>query len=324
MSSAPTTELYAGIDVSKRRLDTALRPTDEHFGLPNDPAGIDTLVGRLSEAGARPKLVVLEATGGFERAVAAALAAAAIPVAIVNPRQARDFARATGKLAKTDRIDAEVLARFAEAVRPAVKALPNEEAREFAAILARRRQIVEMLTAEKNRLGATASRPVKKRIEAHIKWLEKELTRTDGDLDGAIRESPTWRENEALLRGVPGVGPVLARTLMAELPELGGGELTPKQLAALVGVAPLNRDSGTLRGRRTVWGGRERVREALYMGALVATRFNPTIKEFYERLVGAGKPKKVALVACMRKLLTILNAILKHRTPWRSPHALAP
>jgi len=321
-SSVPTEQLYAGIDVSKGRLDAALRPTGEHFGLPNDHAGIEDLVGRLKRA--HPKLVVLEATGGFERAVAAALAAAGIAVAVVNPRQARDFARATGKLAKTDRIDAEMLARFAEAVQPPAKALPDEEAREFAAILARRRQIVEMTTAEKNRLGAAASASVQKRIRAHIRWLEKELARTDSELDETISNSPTWRENEELLRGVPGVGPVLARTLMAELPELGDGELAPKQLAALVGVAPLNRDSGTLRGRRTVWGGRERVREALYMGALVATRFNPTIKEFYERLVGAGKPKKVALVACMRKLLTILNAILEHRTPWRSPHVLAP
>jgi transposase len=179
-----------------------------------------------------------------------------------------------------------------------------------------------MLTAENNRLGATASKPVKKRIEAHVKWLEKELSRTDDDLDETIKASDTWRENEALLRGVPGVGPVLARTLLAELPELGSGELNPKQLAALVGVAPLNRDSGTLRGRRTIWGGRDRVRSVLYMGALVATRHNPTIKEFYERLCAGGKPKMVALVACMRKLLTILNAILKNRTPWRSTHAL--
>jgi transposase len=181
-----------------------------------------------------------------------------------------------------------------------------------------------MLTAEKNRLGATASKALRKRIEAHIRWLEKELERTDNDLEETIEGSAIWRENETLLRGVPGVGPVLARTLLAELPELGGGELSPKQLAALVGVAPLNRDAGTLRGRRTVWGGRERVRGALYMGALVATRFNPMIKEFYERLCAGGKPKKVALVACMRKLLLILDAILKNRTPWRSSYALTP
>jgi transposase len=316
-------EVYAGVDVSKARLDVALRPTEDRFDAPNDQAGIDSLVGRLLKA--RPIMVVLEATGGLERPLAAALAAAGIPVAVVNPRQARDFARATGRLAKTDKIDAEVLARFGEAVRPQPRPIPDEEAREFAAILARRRQIVEMLTAEKNRSGATAaSKPVKKRIEAHIKWLEKELSRTDDDLEETIKGSATWRENEELLRGVPGVGPVLARTLLAELPELGTGELSPKQLAALVGVAPLNRDSGTLRGRRTVWGGRERVRAVLYMGALVATRHNPTIKEFYERLLARGKPKMVALVACMRKLLTILNAILKNRTPWRSSHVLTP
>jgi transposase len=280
---------------------------------------LDELLGRLREE-APPALVLLEATGGFERPVAAALAATGIPVAVVNPRQAHDFARATGRLAKTDRIDVEVLARFGEAVRPTPKPIPDREAREFCAILARRRQIVEMLSAEKNRLGATISKPIKKRIEAHIRWLEKELACTDDDdLDERVDENPTWRENEALLKSVPGVGPVLARTLLAALPELGGEKFSPKQLAALVGVAPLKRDSGMLRGRRTVWGGRERVRDALYMGSLAATRFNPTTKEFYERLCAAGKPKKVALVACMRKLLFILKATLKNRTPWRSP-----
>jgi transposase len=319
-----TTKLYAGIDVSKARLDVALRPTDRLFEVANDQAGIDSLLVGLQQEQARPTLVVLEATGGLERPLAAALAAAAIPVVVVNPRQARDFARATGKLAKTDKIDARILARFGEALRPKPRPIPDEEAREFSAILARRRQIIDMLTAEKNRLGSTASKAVGKRVEAHVKWLEKELSRTDEDLDHTIRASAIWRENEALLRGVPGVGAVLARTLLAELPELGAGEITPKQLAALVGIAPLNRDSGTLRGRRTIWGGRERVRAVLYMGALVATRYNPTIKEFYERLCAKGKPKMVALVACMRKLLTILNAILKNRTPWRSSHALTP
>jgi transposase len=321
----PSSKIYVGVDVSKDRLDVALRPTGAGWSFPNEQAGIDALVSQLLfEEAPPPTLVVLEATGGFERPLAAALAATGMPVAVVNPRQARDFARATGRLAKTDRIDAEILARFAEAVRPTVRPIPDEEAQEFAAILVRRRQIVGMITAEKNRLGATASKALKKRIEAHIRWLEKELERTDNDLDETIEGSAIWRENETLLRGVPGVGPVLARTLLAELPELGGGELSSKQLAALVGVAPLNRDSGTLRGRRTVWGGRERVRDALYMGALVATRFNPTIKEFYERLCAGGKPKKVALVACMRKLLLILDAILKNRTPWRSSHALTP
>ncbi len=320
MSMEEQQQPRVGVDVSKGRLDVFVRPIGERFAVPNDEPGIEGLVGRLE--GVRPVLVVLEASGGFERPVAAALAAAGFAVAVVNPRQARDFARATGRLAKTDALDAEALARFAEAVRPEPKALPDEEAALFAAILARRRQIVGMLTAEKNRLSATAPEPVAKRIRAHLRWLEKELACTDRDLDETIRQSETWRENEALLRSVPGVGPVLARTLLAELPELGS--LAPKRLSALVGVAPLNRDSGTLRGRRTVWGGRARVRAALYMGALVATRFNPTIKAFYERLSAAGKPKKVALVACMRKLLAILGAVLKHRTPWRSPHALTP
>jgi len=308
-----------GIDVSKATLDVAILPTEEHFVVANDEGGIDGLLDKLAERVAGV-LVVLEASGGFERPAVAALAASGVALFVVNPRQARDFAKATGKLAKTDRIDAFVLARFAEAIRPTPRAIPDQEAREFQEILARRRQIVRMTTAEKNRLGASSAGAVRGRIKAHVKWLEKELSRTDRDLDETIEGSPTLKENEALLRSVPGVGPVLCRTLLAELPELGS--LSPRELSALVGVAPLNRDSGTLRGRRTVWGGRARVREALYMGALIASRFNPAIKEFYERLVAAGKPKKVALVACMRKLLTILNAMMREGTPWRCPHAL--
>ena len=320
------TEAYAGVDVSKDRLEVCVRrgrearEGEDTFGVSNDPAGTETLLARLLEV--RPVLVILEATGGFERPVAAALAAAGLPIAVVNPRQARDFARATGRLAKTDRIDAQILARFAQAVRPAPRPVAQEEAQALAEITARRRQVVGMLTAENNRLGAATTKTVRRRIEAHVKWLEKELSRSDRDLEEAINESPTWRHNEELLRSVPGVGPVLARTLLAELPELGS--LPPKQLAALVGVAPLNRDSGAFRGRRAVWGGRATVRAALYMGALVATRHNPQIKEFYERLLSAGKPRKVALVACMRKLLIILNAMLKNRTPWRFPQTLAP
>jgi transposase len=320
-----TTRVYAGVDVSKERLDVCLRWSEPEsheedvFFVTHDEAGIDHLISRLLEE--HPVLVILEATGGFERAVVAALATEGLPVAVVNPRQVREFARATGRLAKTDRIDASILARFAEAIRPAPKPLPEEEIRALQGILARRRQLVGMLTAEKNRLP-TASKPVAKRIAAHIKWLEKELSRTDRDLEEAIKSSPTLGENEALLRSVPGVGPVLARTLLAQVPELG--TLTHKRVAALVGVAPLNRDSGTLRGRRSIWGGRAEVRAALYMGALVAARRNPVVREFYERLLAAGKPKKVALVACMRKLLSIVNAVLKHRTPWRSPHYLSP
>lgn len=312
---------YAGVDVSKGRLDAHLRPTGEAFGVANDAAGIDGLVARLV-GGPPVALVVLEASGGYERPLAAALAAAGLPIAVVNPRQARDFARATGRLAKTDALDAQALARFAEAVRPEPRAVPDAEARAFGELLARRRQLVSMLTAEKNRLRTAATEPVRRRIAAHVRWLEKELGRADGDLEEAIRQSPTWRENEVLLKSVPGVGPVLARTLLAEVPELAS--LDRKRLAALVGVAPLNRDSGTLRGRRSVWGGRGRVRAALYMAALTATRFNPTIRSFYERLVARGKPKKAALVACMRKLLSILGAVLKHRAPWKSPHALTP
>jgi transposase len=295
---------------------------EDTFGVSNDPAGTQTLLTRLLEE-RRVLVILLEATGGFERPVGAALAAAGLAIAVVNPTQARDFARATARLAKTDRIDAQILARFAQALRPAPRPVPDEEAQALAEITARRRQVVGMLSAEKNRLGAATTKPVRGCLQqAHIRWLEKELARTDSDLEEAIVKSPTWRENEELLRGLPGVGPVVARTLLAELEELGS--LPAKQLAALVGVAPLNRDSGAFRGRRAVWGCRTTVRAALYMGALVATPHNPQIKEFYERLLGAGKPRKVALVACMRKLLIILNAMLKHRTPWRFPQALSP
>ncbi len=312
---------HAGVDVSKWRLDVCLLPGRQAFCVANDPQGIDELVRRLEEV--RPELVVLEATGGYERPAATAIAAssAGIAVAVVNPRQARDFAKATGRLAKTDKIDAEVLARFASAVGPKPSVLPDEEMRALQAILARRRQILEMLLAEKNRLQM-APEAVAKRIAAHVKWLQSELIRTDRDLDEAIAQSEVWRRNEGLLRSIPGVGPVLARTLLAELPELGS--LAPKRLSALVGVAPFNRDSGTLRGKREVWGGRAPVRAALYMGALVATRHNPVLKEFYGRLLKAGKPKKVALVACMRKLLSILNALMRDRAIWRCPHTQTP
>ena len=310
---------HVGIDVSKGRLEVCLMPDGEAFALANDQAGIDELLDRLGRVS--PELVVLEASGRYERPAAAAIAAAGIPVAVVNPRQARDYAKATGRLAKTDRIDAQILARFAAAVGPSPSILPDEEAQLLQAILARRRQLSAMLTAESNR-AQMAPEAVARRIRAHIRWLEKELSRTDGDLDEAIEASTTFKENEALLRSVPGVGPVLARTLLAELPELG--TITHKRLSALVGVAPFNNDSGKRGGKREVWGGRAPVRAALYMGALVATRHNPTIKEFYERLLKAGKPKKVALVACMRKLLLILNAMIRDRTPWRSTHVLTP
>jgi transposase len=262
----------AGIDVSKARLDVCLLPEGESFFVANDQQGIDELAGRLQEA--RPELVVLEATGGYERPVAAGIATLRIAVAVVNPRQARHFAKATGRLAKTDKIDAEVLARFASAVGPEPSVLPDEEARALQTILSRRRQLSGMLVAEKNRL-LMAPEAVAERIRAHVRWLEKELIRTDRELDEAVQESETWRHNEGLLRSVPGVGPVLARTLLAELPELGA--LAPKRLSALVGIAPFNRDSGTMRGKREVWGGRAPVRATLYMGTLVATRHNPVL-----------------------------------------------
>jgi transposase len=319
--STTTVDCYVGVDVSKARLDVAVRPTGERYSVANDPEGIETLLGGLEEVDP-PKLVVLEATGGFERPAAMAIAASGIPVAVVNPRKVRDFAKATGTLAKTDRIDAYVLARFAEALKPEPKALPDEEAVLLGEIIDRRRQLIGMLVAENNRLSATVSSPVKKRVRAHLRWLEKELKRAERDLEDVVEASPVWRENEALLRSVPGVGPALSRTLLVELPELG--TLTHKRLCALVGVAPFNRDSGRMRGKREVWGGRARVRSALYMSAMVASRYNPLIRQFYERLVEAGKPKKVALVACMRKLLTILNAMMRDRTPWRCIHALTP
>jgi transposase len=242
-------------------------------------------------------------------------------VAVVNPRQARDFAKATGRLAKTDKIDAQILARFAAAIEPSPSVLPDQEAQALQAILTRRRQLLLMLVSEKNRL-LMAPEAVAKRIRAHIRWLEKELERIDRELEEAVQQSEVWRRNEELLRSVPGVGPVLARTLLAELPELG--TITHKRLSSLVGVAPFNRDSGKIRGKREVWGGRAPVRATLYMGALVATRHNPTLKEFYERLLAAGKHKKVALVACMRKLLSILNAVMRDRAIWRCPHVLTP
>ena len=304
--------VFAGIDVSKAQLDIALRP-EGRFTVTNDEAGIATVVERLR--GTPPIVVVVEATGKLEVPLASALAAAQVPVAVVNPRQVRDFAKASGWLAKTDLLDAQILARFAEVMRPEPRPLADEQTQALAAILARRRQLIEMLTAEKNRLSA-GSKPVRKSLRAHIAWLERELAHTDTNLAHAIRESPVWREKDDLLRSAPGVGPVLATTLLAELPELGA--LDRKQIAALVGVAPLNRDSGTLRGKRTIWGGRAQVRAVLYMAAVVAARCNPVIRAFFQRLLAAGKAKKVALTACMRKLLTILNAMMKHRTPWRT------
>jgi transposase len=312
--------MLIGIDVAKAELVIAARPTGERWTVANDEAGVQGLVRRLRQDA--PTLIVLDATGGYELLCVAALAAAGLPVVVVNPRQVRDFAKATGQLAKTDRIDADVLALFAERVRPAVRALPDAEAQELDALLARRRQLLEMLGAERNRLGQVFGRgkqPVKKSLKTHIAFLERELRITDADLNTMLRQSPAWRERDDLLRSVPGVGPVLSLTLLAELPELG--RLSRREIAKLVGVAPLSRDSGTLRGRRFVQGGRASVRAVLYMAALVATKRNAVIRAFYLRLLAAGKPKKLALVACMRKLLTILNTMARTGERWSAEHA---
>lgn len=303
--------IFVGMDVSQDTVDIAVQP-GTGFQVTNDDAGIANAVERLQPL--QPTLIVLEATGGLEMPLAGALAAARLPVVVVNPRQVRDFARATGQLAKTDRLDAQILARFAEAIRPPIRPIPDEQTLALAALVARRRQLIEMLTAEKNRLRLTA-RTLQKRVQAHITWLEHELDGLNTDLTVVMRQSPVCREKEDVLRSVPGVGPVLTTTLLANLPELG--TLTRKEVAALAGVAPFPRDSGTLKGRRTIWGGRAHVRAALYMAALVATRRNPVIRTFYQRLCQAGKAKKLALTACMRKLLTILNAMVKSKTPWR-------
>ena len=308
--------LFVGIDVSQDRLDLAVRPTGETRQVVHDPAGTGVMTEYLKELG--PQLVVVEATGGLETAVTAELAAEGLPVVVANPRKVRAFARATGQLAKTDALDAQVLAQYGETLRPQPRALPDAATRELRALVVRRRQLVEMITAEGNRLQR-ATRRVRPRVEEHIKWLKENLAELDRDLDDTIRSSPVWKDQDRLLRSVPGVGPVLSLTLLSGLPELGA--LNRGEVAALVGVAPFNQDSGSFRGKRRVWGGRGQVRAALYLAALVATRYNPALKEFYQRLCQAGKPKKVALTACMRKLLTILNAMVRDHRPWNPTEA---
>lgn len=303
--------IVVGIDVSKERLDIAVSDQDRVWSVRYDDPGVTQLIEHLSNL--RPQRIVLEACGKLETALVAALAAAGLPVVVVNPRQVRDFAKATGLLAKTDALDAHLLARFGQAVQPELRTLPTAEQEALAEMTMRRRQVVAMITAEKNRTHRI-SPVLRDRIETHIQWLEEELSQLDQQLHQRVRHSPLWRMQENLLRTVPGIGPITACNLLAHLPELG--TLNRKQIAALVGVAPLNRDSGTLRGRRTCWGGRANVRSVLYMAALVATRYNSAIRAFYHRLLAAGKAKKVALVACMRKLLTIVNAMLKHGTAW--------
>lgn len=309
---------FVGIDVSRASLDGFVRPSGETWTAPNTPEGHALLATKLAEL--EPTLVVLEATGGVQRPVVRALGQAGVPVAVVNPRQVRDFARAVGRLAKTDILDAEILAWFGEAVRPDPQPTPDETMQHLADLVSRRRQLVEMAAAEKNRLG-TATPEIRPGIERHLRWLEGEIEKLDQEIAQLERADPRWREREALLRSVPGVGPVLSATLLGCLPELG--ELNRKKIAALVGVAPFSRDSGARSGKRSVWGGRGNVRAVLYMGALTAVRCNPVLRAFYHRLLATGKPTKVALVACMRKLLVILNAMVKNNTPWNPELAVA-
>jgi transposase len=309
------TETFIGIDVSEAQLDLHSIPQAIAMSFPYDSDGLEALSKYLKKL--NPVIIVLEATGGLETTVAGHLGAAGLPVAIVNPRQVRDLARALGILAKTDSIDAHVLARFAQVVRPEPRPLRSDQQQTLDELVGRRRALIQMRTAESNRLSRAHTHPVRQNILAHLEWLNGQLKDIDTQLDKLIKQSPLWREKENLLRSVKGVGPVLSRTLLAEIPELG--TLNRRQVASLVGVAPINRDSGTLRGKRTVWGGRAHVRAVLYMGTLAATRHNPVIRCFYYRLLEAGKAKKVALTACMRKLLIILNAIVKTQVPWKNP-----
>jgi len=306
--------ITVGIDVSKDRLDVAVRPSGEVFAVERNGAGLERLVARLQELS--PDVVALEASGGFETIAAAALAAAALPVVVVNPAQIRAFAKAIGQRAKTDPIDAGVIAHFAQATRPQPRPLPDAQTQLLADLVARRRQIVEMIGAERQREKRLTAPHLRKSIARLLKALEKELASVDGEIDGLVRGSPAWREKEDLLASVPGVGSIIARTLIAELPELG--QLDRKQIAALAGLAPFTRQSGQWRGRSFIGGGRTVVRTVLFMGAMAAKRHNPVLKAFFERLVAAGKPKMVALIAVARKLLTILNAILRDNRPWQN------
>jgi transposase len=304
---------YVGIDVAKDHLDVHVRPTDEAFRVPHDDAGLASLLKRLRAL--TPSLIVLEASGGYEVPLTAALASATLPLAVVNPRQIRDYARALGQLAKTDRLDARVIALFAEAVRPQARPVPDAQAQALAELIARRRQLVDMLAAEQNRRRLLRDRRVQRQLDAHITWLEEALRRLDHDLSTLVRATPAWRETEDLLRSARGIGPVTAYTLIANLPELG--RLDRRRIAALVGLAPLARDSGVFRGRRMIAGGRPHIRRVLYMATLAAIKYNPVIRAFHHRLVAAGRPNKVAITAAMRKLLTILNAMLRDRRPWQ-------
>ena len=302
---------WVGIDIAKDDVVVAVRPGGDQWTVPQTPAGHRQLA-RLLVAGS-PERVVLEATGGYERALVRVLHAAGVPVAVVNPRQVRQFARATGRLAKTDQLDAAVLAQFAEVIQPDVRPPVDAATEEFEALLDRRRQIQEALTAERNRLPL-APPLIQRRIRAHVRWLEKELAELNRELENRLTHDPRWRDRAAVLQAVPAIGPVCAATLLARLPELG--QLSHRQIAALVGVAPYNHDSGALRGKRRIAGGRGEIRRVLYMAALQGARVNPVLRPFYQRLLAAGKPKKVALVACINKLLRLLNAMVAHGRPW--------
>jgi len=309
-------ETFVGIDVSKGTLDLCIEPAGETLHVEYDDKGISQVVKRL--VGVSPTLIVMEATGGLEMRLASELSAKSLPVAIINPRQARDFAKATGQLAKTDLVDAATLAAFARAIRPAVRPIKGADTRALDDLVTRRRQLVDMRVQETLRLG-TASKIQKKSLAAHITWLDKRITDLDDDLTKRLRASDVWKTKDDLLRGIPGIGAVTSLTMLAKCPELG--QLNRREIAALAGVAPLARDSGKHRGKRFIWGGRADVRAVLYMATISAMRFNSRIKPFAERLKQAGKPGKVIIVACMRKLLTIMNTILKNNTPWSPQNA---
>jgi transposase len=307
-------EIFIGIDISKTQMDVAVWDNEETWEFENEAEGWQEMVEIAKEL--KPSLIVVEASGGIEQRVVAELYLEELPIAIVNPTRVRNFARSTGQLAKTDKLDARLIAHFAQAVRPKVRPLRTAEQEHLNALVTRRRQVVQILTAEKNRRSTTHN-TLSKRLQQHIEWLNAELEGLDEEIEQYIQESPSWRKNAALLRSVPGVGPVTASTLLAALPELG--TRNRQQIAALVGVAPLNKDSGKMRGKRRVFGGRAPVRRALYMATLVATRVNPVIRSFYEHLLAQGKEKKVALTACMRKLLVILNSMIRNQQTW-SPY----
>ena len=314
MEQPPTSPAFVGIDVAKDRLDVHVLPSGSAFAVARNGEGLENLVAALVPLA--PEVVVLEATGGFEITVAAALTGAGLPLAVVNPRQIRDFARAVGRLAKTDTLDAHAIALFAERIRPTPRPVADADSQALAELVARRRQVVDMIGMEANRRKRARNVRVRRMIDATLKALEAQLAQLDHDIGDAVRRSPVWRAKEDLLTSVPGVGDVTARTLIAHLPELG--ELDRRRIAALVGVAPINRDSGQMRGHRAIAGGRTSVRNVLYMATLTAIRWNPVIRDHYTQLIGRGRPKKVAIVACMRRLLAILNAIIRNKSPWQT------